>query len=607
MSIKIFVQQLFGKIKPVEVVEKRRKQLLDDYNEFLAVQSSDELVRVLELEKHTGSEAFKRKKAEITGLQFKGSKEYNQLQELTKLKKSSAIKNYFKVAGSAQLKRFEGLKDSAKLAEYDQLLEYVKEGQFDKEKKEIKKQVFKGSVEEKHWLDFKRLEKSPGIRAYNELHGSDILKKNEAFANSEKLAKLMSLRNEPEKDKPKKAELKKLKRDPEIRAYFKFERSKKLKLYREMAGSHELKRFHELKAYVESDAFKNREQYLKDRTKFAKSEASKKYSKYKQLAADEDVKFFLKFEKSGLYKNYLNVVDSFDLKRLTELESIVSSEEYKTQKAYLEDKKKWEKTEEYKQLQDFLSMKKLPHLVKYFKYKGTDAFRFFENWELVFGDDFAAPTINTEKWSTRSLLADTMLGDNYSLAGDLQVYTNGENIKTGGKLSIEVRKEKKTGKVWQLETGFRPVELDYTSAIISSGKSFWLEDGIVEAKMKFEPVKETVSSFYLCGETDVPRVNLLEMGMKNRVGISTLNAGKAVVDGLDISNLKRGWYIFTVEKKANSFSWKINESEVFASQNSIVDKKLHLNAATLVVNEIPSSKLPCHFEIEWVKCYRKKH
>lgn len=607
MSFKIFTQQLLGKIKPVEVIEKKRKLLLDDYNEFIGVQNSEELVRYLELEKYTSSDAFKKAKAEIEGLRFKGSKEYNQLQELTKLRKLSSIKNYFKLAGSAALKRFEGLKDSEKLAEYDRLLEYVKEGQFAKEKNEIKSQVFKGSVEEKHWLDWKRFEKSPGIRAYNELHDSAILKKHEAFARSEKLAKLMTLRNEPEKDKLKKAELRKLERDPEIRAYFKFERSKKLRLYREMAGSHELKKYHELEANIESDEFKKRVQYLKDRTKFEKSEAFNKYSKFKQLAADEDVKFFWKFEKSGLYKNYLNVVDSFDLKRLTKLEGIISSEDYQQRRAYLEDKKKWEKSEEHKQLLNYLTMKKLPHLVKYFKYNGTNAFSFFENWEVAFEDDFAAAKIDTEKWSTRSFLSDKMLGDNYSLAGDMQAYTNGENVKAGGKLSIEVRKEKKTGKVWQPSAGFLPVEFDYTSAIVSTWNNFWLEDGILEAKIKFEPLKETVSSFYLCGENNLPRVNLLEMGTKNRLGISTLNAkGKAEMDGLDISNLKKGWYIFSLEKKGNNYSWKINESDVFATQNSNLNKKLHLNATTLVVNEIPASKLPGNFEIEWVRCYRKK-
>ncbi len=608
MSFKIFSLQLLGKIKPVETIEKKRKSLSDDYEEFQQVEKSEELKTYIDLESKINSGEFKRKKAEIDALQFKGSKEFNQLQEFEKLKKSSPIKNYFKVKDSTDLKRFDGLKGAEKLSEYDKLLDYIKEGQFAKERDEIKKQVFKGSVEEKHLNDFKKLAKSHGIKAFNELNGSAELQKHHDFAKSEKLKNLMQLRNASGLDKDKKAELKKLEADSELKSYFKFEKSKKLKLYHETAGSHDLKRYQELKEYVENDEFKKREQFLKDKKKFEKSEAYKKQSAFKQLAADSDVKFYLKYEKSALYKNYLNVIDSFDLKRYAELEEIIASEKFKQRKAYLEDKKKWEKTSEFAQLQEFEKMKKLPHLVKYFKYKNTGSFQFFREWEITFEDDFSQPKLDAEKWETTSYMAKKMLGDNYSLAGDLQVYTNGNNVKTSEKLSIEIKKEKKTGKVWNATAGFIPTELDYTSGVVSTWKGFWQEDGIFEAKIKFNPVKQVVNSLYLGGEKNIPRVNLLEMGTQNRVGISTLNpTGKAEVNGVDISNLKKGkWYIFAVEKQGKNFSWKINETEIFSTQASELDSKLHLNATGLVVDEIPATQLPVNFEIEWVKCYRKK-
>ncbi len=608
MSFKIFSLQFRGKIKPVEIIEKKRKSLLDDYTEFLKVEVSEELKKYIELDSRVTSAEFKKKKAEIEALHFKGSKEYNQLKEFEKLQKNSAIKNYFKIANSPDLKRYESLRGSEKLTEYDKLLEYMKEGQFTKDKDEITKQVFKGSVEEKHLKDFKQLEKSAGIKSYNELVSSAQLKKHEEFSESGKLKSFLQLRNNSGIDKEKAKELKKLKNDAEIKSYFKFEKSMKLKLYRETEGSHELKKYNELKTFVESDDFKKREQFLKDKKKFERSEAYKKQESYKRLANDSDVKFLLKFEKSSLYKNYLNVADSFDLKRYHELEKIIGSDEYKKQKAYLEDNKKWEKTEEFALSQEYEQMKKLPHLVKYFKYKNSNSFNFFKEWEITFEDDFAATKPNAEKWAFTSYIANKMLGDNYSLAGDLQVYTSGENIKTNGKLSIEVKKEKKTGKVWQVASGFLPVELEYTSGIVSTWNSFWQGDGVYEAKIKFNPVKEIVSSFYLSGENNLPRVNLLEMGTKNSVGFSTVNSsGKVEINGLDISNLKPGkWYIFTIEKTSNNYTWKINETEVFAAQNSEPGANLHLNASSMVVYDVPSSKLPASFEIEWVKCYRKK-
>ena len=289
MSFKIFSLQLFGKLKPIETIEKQRKLLLDDYNEFQKVENSEELQKYLSLEKEVNSEEFKRKKTETEALQFKGSKEHNQLKEFLTLQKKKTIKNYFKIAKSTDLERYKKLKSSDKLAEYNKLLEYVKEGQFDKDKKEILGQVFRGSVEEKHWLDYRKLGKSAGIKIYYELHQSDVLKKHEIFTKSEKLKSFIELGNIPHKDKQKLNELKRLKNDTEIKNYFKFEKSKKLKLFRETADSQQLIKYNELKAFVESDDYKKREAFLKDKKKFENSQANKKYTGYKQLAADSDI------------------------------------------------------------------------------------------------------------------------------------------------------------------------------------------------------------------------------------------------------------------------------------------------------------------------------
>ncbi len=605
MSFKIFTLQLLGRLKSVETIENQRKKLWDDFNEFQKVEKSDELKKYFDLEKEINSEEFKRKKTEIEALNFKGSKEFNQLNEFAGLQKKRTIKNYFKIANSADLDKYTKLKTSEKLAEYYKLLEYVKEGQFDKEKKEILAQVFKGSVEEKHWIDYKKLEKSAGIKVYKELHQSDLIKKHDLFTNSEKLKNFVQLGNIPNKDKQKLNEFKQLKADAEIKDYFKFEKSKKLKLYRETIESHQLVHYKELKTFIECDAFKKREVFLKDKTKFENSEANKKYSRFKQLGAEADIKFFLNFEKSSLYKNYLDVAESFDLKRYFELETITKSGEFKERKAYLEDKKKWEKTGEFARQQEYFEMKKLPHLVKYFKNKGTTVFKFFNEWKVVFEDDFKNSVLDSEKWATKGYVAEKLLGDNYSLAGDNHVFTNGKNLKINGSLKIEVKKEKAAGKVWKMPAGFVPAELDYTSGIVSSWKSFWMEDGIIEAKIRFNPAEQIVSSFYLAGEKEMPRVNLLEMGAKNRLGVINISsAGKANVNGMDISNLKKGkWYIFAVVKQGSSFTWKINESEILTIQSSEMNNKLHINASSIVVNDVPGSLLPVDFEIDWVKCY----
>jgi hypothetical protein len=605
MSFKIFSLQLTGKIKPVNTIENHRKSLAEDYDEFQKTEVSEELKNFLDIENYINSQEFKKKKKDIEALQFKGSVEDNQLKEYRRLKKSARIRKYFQLVGSADLARFETGKESQKMADYYSLLEYIKEGQFEKDKKEIQSQVFKGSVEEKHLIDFRRLDKSAAIRAYNELDGSEKLLKHKTFENSEKLKTFSQLKNSTDKEKRK--EFNQLKKDAGIKAYFRFEKTKKLKLYHEVSGSHDLTRYIELKEFVSTETFKKQEAFLKDKKKFEKSEAFQKQNEFKKLSADDIVKFVLKYEKSGLYKNYLDVKDSFDLKRYQELEELIQTQEFIAKKNWLEDKKRWEKTDDYKMEQQYLQEKAKPEFVKYFKYKDSTAFDFFKKWETVFEDNFTGNKINKEKWSTFIPAAEKLLGANYAMPGDLNIFTSGSNLKVENKLSIQVKNEKVSGMVWQMPAGFVPTDFEYTSGMLNTGDRFLMEDGILEAKIHFNPVKQVASSFSLSGQETMPRVNLIEMGVKNNVGIASVNSnGKIENSGLDISNLKKGEYIFGLEKSGGDFIWKINETEVWRQNNSGLNKPLQLGASSLVIEKITGTQMPVNFEINWVKCYRKK-
>lgn len=605
MSFKIFSLQLTGKIKSVDAIEKKRKQLADDYTEFLKTESSEELKTFLELERYVTSSEFNGNRQKTESLSFKGSEEEKQLKEFVGLQKTSRLKNYFKVEGSADLVRYEKEKKSPMLNEFYALEEYVKDGDFEKEKREIKAQVFKGSAEEKHLMELKKLEKTAGIKAWKELEGSEKIKQHRAFQDSEKLKKYTQLKTASINDKEKNKDFKRLSKDPAIKSYFKFEKSKKLKLYHEISGSHTLVRYKELKEQVNTEEFKKKVVFLKDKKKFEKSDAYKKYSEYKRLLNSSLVAFVLKYEKSKLYKNYLDVKESFDLKRYNELKAVIESDDYKKQKSWLEDKKRWEKTDDYRKLQQYEAEKKKPEFVKYFKYKDTSDFDFFKNWQLVFEDSFADKKLDESKWLTSSITASKLLGQNYAMPGDLSIYTDGKNIQTGQKLSIQVKKEKYEGMLWQMPAGFIPVNFEYTSGMVSTGEHFQFEDGIVEAKIHFNPVKQVASSFYLANGNNVPRVNLMEMGPKNILGICTAKeGGKIAWEGLDINNLKKGPYIFTLLKSGATFTWKINDQEVLQINNGDLNKPLELSAASLLVENLTGTSV--NFDIEWVKCYCKK-
>lgn len=603
MSFKIFLLQLTGKIKSTETIENKRNQLETDYSEFLKTESSAELKSFLELEKYVKSDDFIQKRKKTEGLTFKGSNEEKQLKEFNKLQKFARIRNFLKVAESSDLIRYEKESEGEKIAEFRTLKKYVKEGELEKDKKEIKSETFKGSAEEKKWKEFRQLEKSAQIKAYRELNGTEKLKKHELVRHSEKLKRFNELKNTGSLEKEQIKEYKELKKDAEIKAWLRFEKSKKLKFYNDACSSKKAERYMQLKEYVISEDYKKRETYLKDKKKFEKSEAYQKLEQYKKLKNDETINFIHKYRKSKLYKNYLSVKDSTELKRYAELKGIVESDEYKERKVWLEDKKRWEKTDDFKKYQQYEQDKKKPEFVKYFKYKDSTDFDFFRNWDVVFEDSFDAGSLNAEKWSTVKASAKAV-GENIAMPGDLGIFSSSGNVKTGNGLSIISKKEKSKGMVWQLSSGLMPTNFEYTSGMITSAGSFDFNDGIVEAKIKFNPVKQLASSFYFTAGSDMPRVNLVETGVRNSIGFSVLNNGKVKSTGLDIANLKNGTYIFSLEKKGSAFVWSINETEVLQLTNTDFNKPLELNAASLVVDAISDSSV--NFEVEWVKCYCKK-
>lgn len=336
-----------------------------------------------------------------------------------------------------------------------------------------------------------------------------------------------------------------------------------------------------------------------------KSEDLKRFNELKKLNDSADSKFLGQYEKSSAYKNYLKMKDSAERKKLEELQQLTTSAEFKTRIAYLEDKQKWEKTEDFVQEKRFGEMQKMPQVINYLKYKNSNAFDFFKKWELTFEDRFDSQKLDSQKWITKSHWANQTHGQNFSQLGDLHTFTDGKNIVTDGKsLKIEVRKEKANGLQWRIPFGFVPQEFDYTSGIISTAANDWWNHGILEAKVKYSPSTDFVDAIYLLGEESSPQINLLEMGARNRLGTLSKSNSGIQADCESISGLKTGeFYIFRLEWTSNALIWKINGREILKIDLHIPSHSLHLNVASIVVNE-PNGSLPHRFEIDWVRFYQ---
>jgi len=202
-------------------------------------------------------------------------------------------------------------------------------------------------------------------------------------------------------------------------------------------------------------------------------------------------------------------------------------------------------------------------------------------------------------------LANQSLGQNFSQPGDLQAFTDGKNVSVNGKsLKIEVRREKTKSMQWQIPFGFVEHEFDYSSGIVSNAGVEWWKHGILEAKVKYSPTHHIVDALFLLGEEGSPQINLVEMGVINRLGLLSRTKEGIHAECEGISGLKKGkFYIFKLEWTAQSLVWKINDREIFNLSHNVPAFKMHLNAASIVVNE-PNRIMPHQFEIDWVRFYQ---
>lgn len=454
---------------------------------------------------------------------------------------------------------------------------------------------------ENAYNEYLKVEKSEELKVFLELQNYVDSKE---FENRKK--KTESLRFKGSEEFKLLKEFEKLKNSGKIKNYFKIKDSTELARFEKVRVSDKLKDYKNIcnqitKGIIDAEKADIHPGKLKGLKKELKQS-------FKALRKNSDIAFFLKFEKSKEYKNYLEVNESLNLKRFYELKEKVSTKEFAQKKSFLEDLKRWEKTEDAAKKRKYKELKTNPIISNYLKVKGNSDYDFFRKWELSFSDDFKNEKLNPEKWSVVTSVAEKTLGENYALPGDIHFFTNGKNIKTGNKLTIEVRNEKTKCKKWHMPAGFIPVELNYSSGLVSTWKSFNQTDGIFEAKVKINRINEIVSTITLSGEKDSPAIHLLEMGTQNRIGISTLNnKGKITMEGLDISNLKNGeYYIFTIVKKGSKLTWKINGTEVYRAERNDFKFPLHLNAKSMVVYDVAGSKHPYRFEIEWIRCYKRK-
>ena len=396
---------------------------------------------------------------------------------------------------------------------------------------------------------------------------------------------------------------------PDIKSYLKFKKSGKLERLTELESSPEIREFKELEKFINSPAF-HAAKVAKD---YKQSESFVKESRYKALHKEPEIKFYHETSKSAEYKNILKLEGSERLKSFFELEAITTSDEFLEHKAFMEDKKRFKKSEEARLIAEHELLGNNKEIAWYLERKNKDTFRETRKWELAFEDDFDGYKLDKERWMTGYYWGKAFMDETYALAGENQIFRD-DNIEISDSIAkIITRKESARGKVWEPVHGFTLHHFDYTSGLISTGQSFRQKHGKFIAKVKFSKGFPLLNAFWMVGEKMSPQIDIFKTSNSKGRGLEcgihyTANNGELqhLPKKVNGTRFSKKFFIYTLEWDEDFISWKINDVEVHREVKNIPQEMMYLVFCTILPGVPADSDLPTQMEIDWIRCYSRK-
>ncbi len=441
--------------------------------------------------------------------------------------------------------------------------------------------------------EFEKLQaytESAQLARYNEL--------NELVSSSDFLQKkkeIESLRFKNSEEYSREREFLSMKKAKDIVMYFRTLEGSMLKKFQELDGSEKIKKYEELRDLVKGSGFKEK---MKSK-EFAGSDDAAKLAEFKQMDSSSEISDYFKFKDSKEYANFVNIDGSSRLARYYELKEYTSSKEFTDSKEYLLDRKRFEKTDMYKEIQEFEGLRKDPDIVWYFKVKDSKKFDILKARELTFGDEFDGENLDTKVWLTNYFYGDKLLKDQYSIDPDLQYYTKSANFEVrNSNLKIITKPEKIKGKAWT-PGGFVIRDFEYTSGIINTGRSFSQKYGIFTAKIKLGDANAK-SALWLLADKITPHIDICRTG-NGKVWCDMFTGNGNHVKTKVGAKYAGDFYIYTLEWTADKLVWKINGVEAFSQTSNVPQEPMYINLAGGLEKPISS---PTSVEVDWIRVYK---
>jgi len=576
---------------------------------------AEKLQRYLELKEYMASDRFKADKKHVEQARKEAIEKLQQKKKRYKSLKKQ-LKWFLKLEGSQDFNDFLHFKDSDTFRHFLELEEEVKNYSLSHLKKRLK-------ADRKRYIKEKKALEKRFAALKKEAHKAD--KHKQPFEQQQELERIKETLAKGTLDQKIKdsdikqsheyikiEEYRKLKKNSRVKKAARYYFSDKYKKYLEKKDVPEIAELKELEAFMSAE-YKPLLKQARNKT-YKNAEVYKWVREYKTLKKDPDIKRVLKTEKSKRFKNYQDLIDTAELKSFEELKAHVNSEEFKKRKAYLKDKKRFRKSEEYAKQQELRQLQKTEEVKFYLRHKDNKDFAELAGWELTFEETFSGNELATS-WSSQPFLASGFIEGTFSQWHEDQCYTEENNHRVHGKLLIETKKEAMEGKAWHPQMGFVPKKFSTSSAMLHTGNSFKQKYGKFEVKARMDFATPLMHVIALSSGKQAPQIQLVMYGNQAKpntfqVALFENNAGGNDLQRYECSlsgvNLSKDYHIFTVEWSEQRLEWKINGETIATRQKDIPAQELFWSVYSVKHNEKELSLNKAYLEVDWLRAYRQK-
>jgi beta-glucanase (GH16 family) len=160
----------------------------------------------------------------------------------------------------------------------------------------------------------------------------------------------------------------------------KMDLEKEYKEFQLFTNSEELAHYLQLQAYLRSKEFEDIKSHYAS-LNYENSEEQKKEKLYLEQKKSVRIKSYYATKASQALKDFLALDNSKELNEYYELKTYIESPAFVEAKRYLLDKKKFEKSEEYKVLLEYIRLKKDASIKAYLRFIGSSYYKGFQKYD----------------------------------------------------------------------------------------------------------------------------------------------------------------------------------------------------------------------------------